>query len=71
MVSFLYKYFPGNINFNSFMGETSSLAGVMLSGFILLKVDSIWWLRICYTIAAIGSILMLVYVIRTDFYRSN
>ena len=71
MISFLLKYFPGNINVNGFMGFSSELIGTVVSGYMLNRVDSKFWLKISFIISVVGGILMLVFIAKTDYYNTE
>jgi hypothetical protein len=36
LITFLLKYFPGSMNFNSLMNAASELIGTVASGFLML-----------------------------------
>lgn len=71
LISFLLKYFPGSINFNSMMSATSELVGTMASGLMLIWFDARLCLRVSYLLSAVGGMLMLSFLKQTNFYHTE
>ena len=68
MISFLLKYFPGNIYFNGFMSCLSEVLGTFVSGLLMLHYTPKWCLESSFTLAGVGGVGMLIYLVRTDYY---
>jgi len=71
MISFLLKYFPGNIYFNGFMSCLSEVVGTFVSGLLLLKNRPKWCLNSSFFVAGAGGVMMVVYLIKTDYYQQE
>ena len=68
LISFLLKYMPGNIFFNGFMSCTSELVGTFITGIAMLYYDGKTLLKASYGLAGVGGVLMLVYLVNTQYY---
>lgn len=71
LVSFLLKYFPGNIYVNGFMSCTSEFCGTVASGLALTVMDPKTCLRYSYILAACGGISMIFYLQQQEYYSAQ
>jgi hypothetical protein len=71
LISFLLKYFPGNIFLNGFMSCTSELVGTFMSGLAMIFYSPQFCLKVSYGIAGFGGFLMIVYLVKTDYYAQE
>jgi hypothetical protein len=69
MISFLLKYFPGNIYFNGFMSCLSEVIGTFVSGLLLLSYTPKRCLEWSFTLAGLGGLIMVIYLIKSDYYN--
>ena len=68
MVSFLLKYFPGNMFVNSAVSSLSDVSGNILGGFMYSSYGARRALGISYGISIAGGIGILIYEVSTNFY---
>lgn len=71
MISFMLKYFPGDIFFNGLMSCSSELLAYWLSCYIYQlhgAKSALFW---SYAIAAIGGASILIYITLTGFYEKG
>ena len=71
MVSFLLKYFPGNIYINSIMSTLSESVAYILGGWMFAKFGVKYSFAISFGIAAVGGLGILFYEMSTHFYSDN
>jgi len=62
LISFLLKYFPGNIFLNGLISCMAELAGSVISGFALMKWNTKICLKTSFLIATTGGILMIYFL---------
>ena len=71
MLSFLIKYFPGNIFANGMMSSISEMSGDLTIGLIYAKVGTKATYYITLGLATLGGLGMIAYELSSGFFSDN
>jgi hypothetical protein len=71
MLSFLIKYFPGNIYANGLMSSTSEITGYLVSGLLYRKLGTKFTYFFVLSLATLGGLGMCYYEYTSHFFSSN
>jgi len=71
LISFLLKYFPGNINYNSMLSVVSEILAMILSGLFFVKFGVRTSFIITFGISFIGGCAILIYETKISFFSGE
>ncbi len=71
MLSFLIKYFPGNIYANSLMSSASEMTGDLCMGLIYSKIGTKASYLVMLSLATLGGLGMVYYEYKSNYYGDN
>lgn len=71
LISFLLKYFPGNINYNSMLSVFSEILAMILSGLFFVNFGPKTSFIIVFGISFVGGCGILMYQTKISFYSGE